>query len=213
MISGIMDWMTITTRTTTLMTCIIIVIVISPPLLALSSLSFVWLLQPHTTVAALPHGPPASRFWFFISGSWFSFLVQKMYDGIYKDWFKRPSFHSQKPIIGNWPKISSGFSCFICFKGPSIPTIKPVILLSKISPSRLLLLHMTNLPGTEAPIGRFVHSKKNWESSKVWFCLLLIWSKKKVHQKGQPDSGGLNSKFVQFYSFLLTNKPQSLRRK
>ena len=184
MICAIMDWMTITTTTTTLMNCmiahtrvaglphviiILVVIVISPSSLALSLLSFVSFLQPHTTVAALPHGPPASRFWFFISGSWFSFLVQKMYDGIYKDWFKRPSFHSQKPIIGNWPKISSGFSCFICFKGPSIPTIKPVILLSKISPSRLLLLHMTNLPGTEAPIGRFVHSKKIWESFKSDF--------------------------------------------
>ena len=151
--------MTITTTTTTLMNCmiahtrvaalphVIIVIVISPPSSVLSSLSFDWFLQPHTTVAALPHGPPASRFWFVISGSWFSFLVQKMYDGIYKDWFKRPSFHTQKPIIRNWPrllllhmlncKINSTnrgtfsksaekiFSFFFFFRGPQLCPNRP----------------------------------------------------------------------------------------
>ena len=210
MIRAIMDWMTITTTTTTLMNCmiahtrvaglphviiILVVIVISPSSLALSLLSFVLLLQPHTTVAALPHGPPASRFWFFISGSWFSFLVQKMYDGIYKIDLKShqaslASYASKDhlflPSSRSYCYLKShqaGFSCFIW------PTCLVPRLLSaglciprKVENLLSLILSFTNLV--------------------------------QVHQKRHnPVQEGSNSKLVKFYLFLLTYNPQSLRTK
>ena len=49
------------------------------------------------------------------------------------------------------------------FSFPQVEGLNPIMKeLQPKNVTRLLLLHMANLPGTEAPIGRLVHFKKNW---------------------------------------------------